>query len=62
MIHTHTHTRPRGRYCLLCMVRFFTSFGAQPRLAVVTRTLEAESSRIEGPDVCVDVAQGQSWT
>ncbi|CAJ1404087.1 unnamed protein product [Effrenium voratum] len=32
-----------GVYCLLCMVRFFTSFGAQPRLAVVTRTLEVSA-------------------
>ena len=30
-------------YCLLCMVRFFTSFSAQPRLAVVTTTLEVSA-------------------
>ena len=35
-----------ARYCLLCMVRFFTSFSAQPRLAVVTTTLEAPRSRL----------------
>jgi len=32
-----------GLYCLLCMVRFFTSFSAQPRLAVVTTTLEVSA-------------------
>ena len=37
------------RYCLLLMVRFFTAFGAQPRLAVVTKTLEAASGCVETP-------------
>lgn len=32
-----------GLYCLLLMVRFFTAFGAQPRLAVVTKTLEVSA-------------------
>jgi len=32
-----------GVFCLLLMVRFFTSFGAQPRLAVVTKTLEVSA-------------------
>lgn len=30
-----------GQYCLCLMWRFFISFGAQPRLAIVTQTLKA---------------------